>query len=127
MLVIVGCLLTLPGCSAIFGEERDVRVPDVTGMTVQTGADRLQSLGFCITVEQGTGPDRGSRIDGQRTEAGAVLREGNSVVLVTNTVDDLVSTMREIGDRNEGLSCETGAGIGGSGPTPAFDGTGAST
>lgn len=97
--------------SVLFGagcrtsEGSTVTVPDVRGLTLAAGAEQMQSLGLCVQVEQGTGPDHGRVVDQQRPRPGSVVLEGSDVFLVTATVQNTEALIREIMRQNAEKSC----------------------
>jgi hypothetical protein len=85
----------------------------MVGESIAAGAQKLQSVGLCVHVQQGSGPDLGRRIDRQTPAPDALVTEGSVVILTTNTVEDVLNELEEIGRRNEAMSCSEGTGIGG--------------
>ena len=108
--VVLAC--SVPSC-----DEATVSVPDVVGESIAAGAQELQSLGLCVLVQQGSGPDLGRRIDRQSPASDALATEGSLVTITTNSVEDVLNELKEIGRRNEEMSCRRGTGIGGEGGT----------
>lgn len=115
--LLVAGIMTTTTCSVLAGDQETVPIPDVRGMTIEAGAARLQSLGLCIWVDQGSGIDRGPRIVAQRPQVGVVVAKGTAVSIVTTTVEDISDILSRIGRQNAELSCTEGTGVGDDGGT----------
>ena len=66
-----------------------VPVPDVRDLRLADGAMALQELGFCVLVEQGSGPERRPIVVAQRPPPGRALHEGALVTVVIDTPHDV--------------------------------------